>query len=38
MFIHQFLPLDQCLVNLWLVTLNLSLQLAVLLGEGLSLM
>lgn len=37
MLANQLLPLGQRLVNLWLVTLNLSLQLDVLLVEGLSL-
>lgn len=37
MLANQLLPLGQRLVNLWLVTLNLGLQLDVLLVEGLSL-
>lgn len=38
MLANQLLPLGQRLVNLWLVTLDLGLQLDVLLVEGLSLM
>lgn len=38
MLSNQLLPLGQRLVDLWLVTLNLGLQLDVLLVEGLSLM